>query len=172
MYDISILRAGDPDEEIVGLDVAIYEGLVMDRLNSSDLMRKREAQNKLRAYQAYKDRPSEDLAHHLLRRHTHCFDRKLATAHVKQVLKIGSQEINRKDIVQSLLAKMMNLGNADWIAVGSIKKPGGRHVAQLVRGTSWMTRGVRVPFKVRYERYSSRNWGASDLRGSCTAPAA
>ena len=66
--------------------------------------------------------PSEDLAHHLLRRHTHCFDRKLATAHVKQVLKIGSQEINRKDIVQSLLAKMMNLGNADWIAVGSVKK--------------------------------------------------
>jgi hypothetical protein len=58
MYDISILRAGDPDKEIVGLDVAIYEGLVMDRLNSSNLMYKREPQNKVRAY---KDRPSEAL---------------------------------------------------------------------------------------------------------------
>ena len=58
MDDISIFRAGDPDEEIVGLDVAIYEGLVMNRLNSGNLMCKREAQNNVRAYQTYKDRPS------------------------------------------------------------------------------------------------------------------
>ncbi len=37
--DISILRARDPDKKIVGLDVAIYEGFVMDRLNSRNLMR-------------------------------------------------------------------------------------------------------------------------------------
>lgn len=38
MDDISILRARDPDKKIVGLDVAIYEGLVVDRLNSRNLM--------------------------------------------------------------------------------------------------------------------------------------
>jgi hypothetical protein len=49
MDDISILRTGDPDKKVVGLDIAIYEGLVMDRLNSSNLMCRREDQNKARA---------------------------------------------------------------------------------------------------------------------------
>jgi hypothetical protein len=39
MNDVSIFRGRDPDKEIVGLDVAIYEGLVMDRLDSRNLMR-------------------------------------------------------------------------------------------------------------------------------------
>ena len=38
MDDIGILRARDPDKKIVGFDVAVYEGLVMDRLNSRNLM--------------------------------------------------------------------------------------------------------------------------------------
>lgn len=45
MNDISILRARDTNEKIVGLDVAIYEGLVMDRLNSRNLMQGRETKN-------------------------------------------------------------------------------------------------------------------------------
>jgi len=44
--DISILRARDPNKKIVGFDIAIYEGLVMDRLNSRNLMRGQETQNK------------------------------------------------------------------------------------------------------------------------------
>jgi hypothetical protein len=46
MDDISILRTRDPYKKIVGLDVAIYEGLVMDRLNSRNLMGGQEIQNK------------------------------------------------------------------------------------------------------------------------------
>jgi hypothetical protein len=46
MDDISILRTRNSDEKIVGLDVAVYEGLVMNRLNSSNLMRERKSQNK------------------------------------------------------------------------------------------------------------------------------
>ena len=61
MDDISILGAGNPDKKIVGFDVTINEGLVMDRLNSSNLMHKQKTQNKVRAHQAYKGRPSEDL---------------------------------------------------------------------------------------------------------------
>ena len=60
MDDISIFRARDPDKEIVGLDVAIYEGLVMDRLNSRDLMDEQETQNKGREYRAWKDQSLED----------------------------------------------------------------------------------------------------------------
>ena len=37
MDNIGILRARDPDEEIVGLDVTVYERLVMDRLNPGNL---------------------------------------------------------------------------------------------------------------------------------------
>lgn len=46
MDDIGILRARDPDKEIVGLNVTIYERLVMDRLNSGNLMCKQKTQNK------------------------------------------------------------------------------------------------------------------------------
>ena len=52
MDDISIFRARNTDEKIVGLDVTVYEGLVVDRLNSSNLMRGRENQNKGREYRA------------------------------------------------------------------------------------------------------------------------
>lgn len=30
MYDVGILRTRDPDKEVVGFDVAVYERLVMD----------------------------------------------------------------------------------------------------------------------------------------------
>lgn len=33
MDDVGILRARDPDKEVVGFDIAVYERLVMDRLN-------------------------------------------------------------------------------------------------------------------------------------------
>jgi hypothetical protein len=46
MNDISILGARDSDEKIVGLDVTIYERLVMNRLNSRNLMHGRKTQNK------------------------------------------------------------------------------------------------------------------------------
>jgi len=85
MDDISILSARDPDKKIVGLDITIYEGFVMDRLNSRDLMGGRETQNVkgpiVREY----------WTHHLFRGHAYCFDRKLTTTHVEQVFKIGTQ---------------------------------------------------------------------------------
>ena len=52
------------------------------------------------------------MTHHLSRSHTHRFDGKFATAHVKQVFKIGPKEVNREDIVQAFLTKVMYLGDA------------------------------------------------------------
>ena len=54
MDDIGILRARDPDKEIVGLDVAVYERLVMDGLNSGNLICKQKTQNKRQRRQAPK----------------------------------------------------------------------------------------------------------------------
>jgi hypothetical protein len=46
MDDISILGTGNPDKKIVRLDVTIYEGFVMDRLNSRNLMQKQKLRTK------------------------------------------------------------------------------------------------------------------------------
>jgi hypothetical protein len=42
---IGVLRAGNPNKEIVGLNVTVYERLVMDRLNPSNLMGKQKTQD-------------------------------------------------------------------------------------------------------------------------------
>ncbi len=51
----------------------------------------------------------------------------------------------------------MNLRDADCITVESVKVEGRHNVAQLVRETESPRVDVRVAFRVRYERYSSRN---------------
>ena len=47
--------------------------------------------------------------HHLLRCHANGFDGELATAHVEKVLQIWAQKVNREDIMEALLTKMVNL---------------------------------------------------------------
>jgi hypothetical protein len=49
----------------------------------------------------------------LLRRHAYSLDGEFTTAHVKEVFKIGSQKIDREDIMQALSAEVMDLRNAD-----------------------------------------------------------
>jgi hypothetical protein len=45
MDNIGILRARDSDKEVVGLDVTVYERLVMDRLNPRNLMYEQKTQD-------------------------------------------------------------------------------------------------------------------------------
>jgi hypothetical protein len=45
MDNVGILRARDSDKEIVGLDVTVYERLVMDRLNPGNLMCEQKTQD-------------------------------------------------------------------------------------------------------------------------------
>ena len=51
----------------------------------------------------------ERCTHHLLRSHTDRLDGELAPAHVEQVLEVGAEEVNDKDIVESLLSKVVDL---------------------------------------------------------------
>jgi hypothetical protein len=48
----------------------------------------------------------------LLVGHANGFDGKLAATHIKEVLEIGSQEINDEYIMKALLAKVVHLGHA------------------------------------------------------------
>jgi len=45
MDNIGVLRARDSDKEVVGLDVTVYERLVVDRLNPSNLMYEQKTQD-------------------------------------------------------------------------------------------------------------------------------
>jgi len=57
MDDVGILRAGDPDKEVVGFDIAVYERLVVDRLNPGNLTLEQKFENKGRSG---RDRLSRD----------------------------------------------------------------------------------------------------------------
>ena len=50
-------------------------------------------------------------AHHLLRCHADSFNAELAAAHVKEVFEVGSKKVDNKDIVQTLLTEVVNLGD-------------------------------------------------------------
>jgi hypothetical protein len=70
----------------------------------------------LRKGRRYNDRiklSEGNINHHLLCSHAHSLDGELATAHIKQVFKIGSQEIDCEDVMQALLAEVMDLRNTD-----------------------------------------------------------
>ena len=51
----------------------------------------------------------KDATHHLPCGHADGLDRKLAAAHVEQVLQVGAEQVNNKHIVQTFLAEVMNL---------------------------------------------------------------
>ena len=60
-------------------------------------------------------RKGEGGTHHLLRSHANRLDGKLAPAHIEQVLKIRAKEVDDKDIVETLLAEVVYLGDASYI---------------------------------------------------------
>lgn len=85
----------------------------------------------------------------MLRRHAYSLDGEFATAHVKEVFKIGSQKIDREDIMQALSAEVMDLRNANW---GPDRKGTRRRASNAAVGARTMKVGrvnIRVPFKVR-----------------------
>jgi hypothetical protein len=50
----------------------------------------------------------------LLGYHDNCLDRELPVAVVEQVLQARAEEVNDKDVVQALLAKVVNIRDAGW----------------------------------------------------------
>jgi hypothetical protein len=98
-------------------------------------------------------RAKEWCTDHLARGHAHGLDAELAAAHVEQVFKVRAEQVNDEHVVQALLPKVVHVWDARCRAG--------------VSGV-WRERAgdARVLLSVRYERYSSRSCGASDLRGS------
>jgi len=55
---------------------------------------------------------ARDKTNHLLRGHTNSLDAKLAPAEVEEVFQVRTQEVDDKNIMEALLSKMVDLGNA------------------------------------------------------------
>lgn len=82
--DIGRLCAGAADDEVVRLDVSVDEVALVYRLNSGQ---------------------------HLLGHHYNRLDCESATAVVKEVFERRAEKINDEDVVQALLAKVINIRN-------------------------------------------------------------
>jgi hypothetical protein len=52
------------------------------------------------------------LTDHLLRCHDHRLDAKLAPAHVEQIFETWPEQVNDEDVVETLLAEIVDLGHA------------------------------------------------------------
>ncbi len=50
------------------------------------------------------------LSHHLFGYHDHRLRRKLSVAEVEEILKTGPKKVNDQNVVQTLLAKVVNVG--------------------------------------------------------------
>lgn len=50
-------------------------------------------------------------AHHLLGSHDDCLDAELAPAHIEQVFKGRTEEVDHQYVVQTLLAEVVHLGH-------------------------------------------------------------
>lgn len=80
-------RAWTPSEEIVGLDIAVYQVLLVDSLHTSE---------------------------HLFRGHHNRLDGELAPAHVEQVFERRAEQVNYEDIMEAFLPEVVYLWNSDF----------------------------------------------------------
>ena len=83
MDDILALAVRSANEEVVGLDVAVYEVLLVDCLDSRQ---------------------------HLLRDHYHGLDRKSSIAVVEEVLQARTKQVDNQYVVQAFLAEVVHIG--------------------------------------------------------------
>jgi hypothetical protein len=61
-----------------------------------------------------------DAREHLSSSHAYGLDGKLATAHIKEVFQTRTKEVNDEDVVQALLAKVVDLGDSRAVGEDAI----------------------------------------------------
>jgi hypothetical protein len=95
---------------------------------------------------------------HLLGDHNNGLGREPAVAVIEEILETRSEKVNDEDVVQTLLSKVVDIGDT-----GCDRKLAWKKGGLVTRASS---KHLRHPTKILYVRYSSRSWGASLLRGS------
>lgn len=90
------------NEEVVGFDVAIDQVLLVDGLHPRQL---EHGQLPIRG-------TGNRDCYHLLRNHNNRFDREAPVTMVKEIFQTGSKQVNDENVVQTFLAKVVDIGNA------------------------------------------------------------
>jgi len=83
--NVGSFAVGPSDQEVVRLDIAVDEVLLVDGLHAGQ---------------------------HLLGDHDHGLDREATSAVVEEVLERGSEQVNDKDVVEAFLTKVIDIGDA------------------------------------------------------------
>jgi len=83
--DVGGFGSGTSDQEVIGLDIAVDEILLMNSLHSRK---------------------------HLLRHHDNGLDGESATAVVEQILQRRAKKVDHQDVVQTLLTEVVDVGDA------------------------------------------------------------
>ncbi len=60
--------------------------------------------------------------HHLTSGHTDSLNRKLATAHIKQILQTGTEKVDHENVMKTLLAEVVYLGYPGWRGQGGLSE--------------------------------------------------
>jgi hypothetical protein len=110
--DIGGFGAWSADEEIVRFDISVDEVLFVNRLYP----RKLEAVSKLNLAQ------NDHNTNHLFCNHDDGFNRKLPIAVVEEVLQTRSEQIDDQNVVQALLAKVVDIRNTRWAMSVTVKQ--------------------------------------------------
>lgn len=97
--DIGGLGAGTANDEVVGFDVAVDEVSLVDGLDAGE---------------------------HLLGDHDDGLDGESAAAVVEEVLERGAEEVDDEDVVKTLLAKVVDIGDTGWRRIRGIAGRGWR----------------------------------------------
>lgn len=95
MDDIGRLGGGAADKEVVGLDIAIDQILLVDGL---------------------------DAGKHLLGDHGDRLDGEATIAVVEEVLQTGAEQVNDQDVVQAFLAKVVDIWDASFCKSGKFSR--------------------------------------------------
>lgn len=86
---------------------------------------------------------------HLLGDHDDCLDREPPATVIKEVLERGAKQVDHQDIVQTFLAKVVDIRNAGWmITVSRVFDLDRAEEARVI---------LRQPTRILYVRYSSRS---------------
>lgn len=136
---VSVLRARPANQEVIGLDVAVDEVLLVYRLHAGKLCAAmatraggRRSGSTAAAEETGQKASASDIfsgrragcgrddrggqTYHLPRCHADRLDRELAPAHVEEVFQARTKQVDDEDVVQALLPEVVYLRYPGWLA--------------------------------------------------------
>ena len=110
--DIGSLGGWATDQEVIRLNIAVDQILLVDCLDAGQL----ESEMCQRLLERF-GKGSCLLAYHLFRNHNDGLGREATVAVVEKVLKTGTQKVDHQDVVQTLLTEVVHIGNTSCVRV-------------------------------------------------------